>query len=462
MTKEFKPQPGPQTAFLASTADITVYGGAAGGGKSYGLLLDFARHIDHPQYRGVIFRRTYPQIAAGGGLWDESMKIYPHLGGRPSTKDFKWTFPSGAEIKLTHLQHDKNKLEHQGAQYVKIGWDELTHFEEAQFWYLMSRNRTTSGLPTSIRCTTNPDGKSWVKKFLAPWVDQKYRRENPIAAESGEIRYMLRKGDQIEWMTPEYYKEWHARNPDRKLKSVTFISSRLSDNKILMEQNPEYKENLMSMTTVDRKRLLDGDWEITDDDLLFARDWFKVVEPNEIPWQRLTSFCRYWDLAATEKEEDRKACFTAGALLARDFVTGDIYILDVIRKQYNPVKVRNLVHDTIQFDLSEVWHGQCNRSTYKVRMEQEPGATGKIVIDDFAREIIGVNFEGDRPTGDKLTRAKPLAQKADQGRVYIRKAGFTEDFLNEIETYPAGLKDQTDAVSGALPFIARTGGLAFA
>jgi len=461
MSEPIRPQPGPQTEFLSSPADIVVYGGAAGGGKSFGLLLDMARHVNNPQYRAVIFRRSYPQIAAGGGLWDESMKLYPLLGAKPQTKDFRWVFPSGAEIKLTHMQHEKSKLEHQGAQYARIGWDELTHFEESQFWYLMSRNRSTAGVRPQVRCTTNPDGKSWVKKFIAPWVDSSFRRMNPLAAESGEIRYMLRTGDHLEWMTPAYYAEWKERNPSRNLKSVTFISSRLSDNKILMELNPEYLENLESMALVDRERLLHGNWDISDDDLLLNKDWFKIVDESEIPFANLTQFCRYWDLAATEKETDRRACFTCGALLAKDKITGNIYILDVIRKQYNPVAVRNLVFDTIEYDLNH-WSGQCNSSTYKVRMEQEPGATGKIVIDDFAREIVGVNFDGDRPTGDKFTRATPLAQKAEQGRMFVRKAPFNKELMNEIETYPAGLKDQIDAVSGALPFIARTGGFAFA
>jgi phage terminase large subunit-like protein len=97
------------------------------------------------------------------------------------------------------------------------------------------------------------------------------------------------------------------------------------------------------------------------------------------------------------------------------------------------VKVRNLIMGTSHEDLNpENWRGMVTRGTYKIRMEQEPGATGKIVIDDYAAEFVGINFEGDRPTGAKETRAQPLAQKAEQGRVKIREAPFNEALLGEI------------------------------
>src|SRR5947209_1730770 len=87
------PQPGPQTAFLASPADIAIYGGAAGGGKSWALLLEPLRHVHVPDFGAVFFRRTGVQIRNEGGLWDESAKLYPHLGGRPREQALEWRFP---------------------------------------------------------------------------------------------------------------------------------------------------------------------------------------------------------------------------------------------------------------------------------------------------------------------------------------------------------------------------------
>ena len=102
------PQAGPQTAFLSSPADIVFYGGSAGGGKTYGLLLDPLRYVQYPKFGAVIFRRTYPEIKNEGGLWDESTNLYLPLGARPKETDLSWTFPSGCVISFAHLQHEKN------------------------------------------------------------------------------------------------------------------------------------------------------------------------------------------------------------------------------------------------------------------------------------------------------------------------------------------------------------------
>ena len=149
-------QEGPQFAFLSSSADITIYGGAAGGGKSYGLLLDPLRYVHVPGFGAVIFRRTSPEITNQGGLWDTSQEIYPKVNALPRRTDLSWLFAGGARVRFAHLQHDKDKLNWQGAQIPYLGFDELTHFTEEQFWYLLSRNRSTCGVPPCVRATCNP------------------------------------------------------------------------------------------------------------------------------------------------------------------------------------------------------------------------------------------------------------------------------------------------------------------
>lgn len=98
-----------QAKFLECEADIALYGGAAGSGKSYGMLLDFAKpdFLANPGYGAVIFRRTYPQIRNEGSLWDESSKLYPLVGGIPKESLLKWQFPTGSSIRFAHLQHEK-------------------------------------------------------------------------------------------------------------------------------------------------------------------------------------------------------------------------------------------------------------------------------------------------------------------------------------------------------------------
>ncbi|MHB8637485.1 MAG: terminase large subunit domain-containing protein [Fimbriimonadaceae bacterium] len=206
---EISPQPGPQEQFLSTKADIAVYGGSAGAGKTYALLLGFLRHVRQPGFGAVVFRRTAEQIRMEGGLWDEAQRLYPTLRATGREQQLDWTFPSGATITFDSLQHEKDKLNFQGAQICGLGLDELTHFTATQFFYLLSRNRSTCGVRPYVRATTNPDATSWVKQFLAPWLDRNFARP----AESGELRWFTRDAGQIAWVP--------ASTADAK--SVTFI-----------------------------------------------------------------------------------------------------------------------------------------------------------------------------------------------------------------------------------------------
>src|ERR1700733_733767 len=101
-----RPQPGAQERFLSSSADIAIYGGAAGGGKSFALLMEPLRHIGNPEFGGVIFRRTSPQITNEGGLWDEAGKLYPLVGGDARVGNLEYRFPTESSISFRHLQHE--------------------------------------------------------------------------------------------------------------------------------------------------------------------------------------------------------------------------------------------------------------------------------------------------------------------------------------------------------------------
>ena len=159
MTVSLRPQSGPQWDFLASRADIAIMGGAAGGGKTFGLLLGAARHISVPNYAGLLLRRETTQIRNPGGLWHESMDLYPRLGGVPrQSPALEWRWPAvPSSIQFNHLQRESTVLSYHGAQVGFIGWDELTTFEESQFWYLLSRNRTMAAHQPRVRATCNPD-----------------------------------------------------------------------------------------------------------------------------------------------------------------------------------------------------------------------------------------------------------------------------------------------------------------
>jgi hypothetical protein len=256
----FEPQQGAQTRFFTNKADILIYGGAAGGGKSFALLLEALRNISVKNFSAIIFRRTYPQIRAPGGLWDKAAEIYTQIGGKPTGESFYFDIGTyKTEIAFSHLQHEKDKYNFQGAEIPLICFDELTHFTESQFFYLLSRNRSTCGVRPYIRATTNPEPSSWVKKLIQYWIDEKTGL--PIKERAGKVRYFFRESEKYTWgNSPE---EVIKSNPAAKLeliKSLSFIPATLEDNKILNQKDPNYRANLQALDSYNRELLLNGNW----------------------------------------------------------------------------------------------------------------------------------------------------------------------------------------------------------
>ena len=144
----------------------------------------------------MIFRRVSTQINAEGGLWDTALQMYIPLGVTFKTQPYQITFPSGAKITFSHLQYEKDVYSYQGSQIPLICFDELTHFTETQFWYMLSRNRSLCGVKPYIRATCNPDVDSWVKVLISWWLDDE---GFPIRERSGVVRYFFRKDGEIIW-----------------------------------------------------------------------------------------------------------------------------------------------------------------------------------------------------------------------------------------------------------------------
>lgn len=269
-TVEIRPNPGPQETFLSSPADIAIYGGAAGGGKTYAILLEPLRHVRNPHFAAVILRRTSPEITKAGGLWDESSSLYPGLSAQPKVSNLSWHFPSGAKIEFGHFEHETDKLKWHGAQIPLIIFDELTTFTESQFWYLFSRNRSTCGVRPYIRATCNPDATSWLAILIQWWIDQD--TGYPIPERQGVLRWFVRMDRKFHWAdTPD---ELRKQFPGSEPKSLTFIAAKLEDNPALMEKDPGYRANLLALPKYDRERLLGGNWKQRPEGGEFDAEWF--------------------------------------------------------------------------------------------------------------------------------------------------------------------------------------------
>jgi hypothetical protein len=269
-----EPQPGYQQIALSSKADIVIGGAAAFVGKTFALLLDPLRHVYIPNFGGVIFRRTSVQIRNEGGLWDTSVKLYPVLRGEARESSLDWKFPSGAKLSFRHLEYEKNKYDWQGAQIPFLGFDELTHFTESMFFYLLSRNRSNCGVKPYVRATCNPDPESWVYKLIEWWIDKD--TGYPILERRGVLRYFIKYASDYIWgdtYDEVYEKAEHIIQPMIKqsglkardfIKSITFVSGSIYDNKKGLAYDPSYPGNLLSQDEDTRKQLLEGIWKISN------------------------------------------------------------------------------------------------------------------------------------------------------------------------------------------------------
>jgi hypothetical protein len=284
-----RPQEGYQMKALSSGADIVIGGSGAGVGKTYCLLLEFLRHINNPEWGGVIFRRTSPQINSEGGLWDTSEKLYPHAGGTPVKSNLRWDFEKGAKLKFSHLEYEKDKNNWQGSQIPFIGFDELTHFTESMFFYLLSRSRSTCGVKPYVRATCNPDPDSWVAKLIEWWIDQDSGL--PIPERDGKTRYFYRDGSNYVWgdtkeevlekarhlIMPMVEKSKGKINPDSFIKSLAFVSGSIYENEELLSINPEYLANLASQDEATKAQLLDGNWKVQVSDQEIY-DYYRFIQ----------------------------------------------------------------------------------------------------------------------------------------------------------------------------------------
>jgi predicted phage terminase large subunit-like protein len=440
-------QPGPQTEFLRTPADICIFGGGAGGGKTVGLILEPLRHVARvADFSAVLFRRTMPQITNPGGLWDESGKFYPRIGGIPLLGAREWRWPRGGKIKFSHLQYGSTVYDWQGAQITLICFDELTHFTAHQFFFMVSRNRSTCGVKPYIRATCNPDADSWVADFLSWWIDQETGL--PIPERAGCLRYYIRASEKLIWADgPEELLQYLPRpgdlppdvDPPRPI-SVTFIPANVFDNPALLRVNPEYLSWLLSLPLLERERLLGGNWKIRPNaGLYFKREWCAVVD--EVPAD--LEMVRYWDLAATEKTEFNDPDWTVGIKLGRD-KNGGYWLVDMVRGRANPGDVERLLVNTATQDGNRV----------RIGFGKDPGQAGKAQALHLVRALSGFSVTAAPDSGDKLTRFGPLSSQCRAGNVKIRRAPWNEDLFYALEGFPdLAHDDEVDACSGALEML---------
>lgn len=400
------PTPKQAAALLMNEKREMLYGGAAGGGKSVYQLAAALQYVDIPGYAAILFRKTYSDLNLPGALLHMSKEwLMPFV----QTGEVKWsekknmyTFPSGATLSFGYLESDNDCFRYQGAEFQYIGIDECTHISPPNYRYLHSRLRKVKGIeaPLRFRATANPGGQY------------------------GEY----------------YYNRFFVEGEE---KGRVFLSAGLNDNPHLDAE--EYITSLDELDPVTREQLLNGNWSIKEAGDMFTRMWFTDhVESSDVPAG--TQFVRFWDMASTDpkkrKSKDRRdPDYTVGFKIGMH--QGIYFIEDIVRVQKGPADVEKIIKDTAEED----------GYSCAIRMEQEPGSSGDITIDHYARNVlVGYDFDGVRSTGSKVERARPAAAAAKKGLVKVVKGcSNLTPFFDELDLFPYGAKDDTiDGFSGGL------------
>lgn len=276
------PQEGFQENVLTIDADLLIIGGKRGGGKSWTAMFYALSYIDIPQASLYAFRKFEDDITRS--IWKTSLQVFSGFG-TPSPSLMKWDFPSGAIMKMEHLQ-DPRKLKDRfrGAEMCYIDLEELPEHTVSDLdvvFTLLGSNRNTIGAKSRFVATCNPVGRSNALRFFLEWyIDPD---TNVVIPErSGKVRYFYRYGEksikEIAWgnTKDEVYNNINAKrkidelcsgtgkNPHDFISSLCFIEGQYADNKILDAADPAYMNRISSQGGDSTTKDIIGVWSDTD------------------------------------------------------------------------------------------------------------------------------------------------------------------------------------------------------
>ena len=399
-----------QLAFLLCPRTEVFFGGAAGPGKTEGLLMGALQLAERPRYSALLLRRTFRQLNQSNSIMNRARQWLANTDAIWRESDKRFTFPSGATITFGNLDSEDDVYQYDSSEFCYVGFDEATSFSERQYTYLFSRLRTTTDnpVPLRMRSASNPGnrGHDWVKS-----------------------RFMIGQPPEV----------LHREFPDR-----FFLPARIDDNPYIRRQ--EYLAALANLDPVRRRQLLEGDWEVMPSGNLSRRGWFELVED----WPReITGIVRAWDDAASKDSGD----WTVGVLMAMAR-SGVFYVINVTRIQGSPLEVERLKAVTAHTDA------QLTNQRTVILLQQEPGASGKSYVDAQMRgPLLGFAVKVEHLTGDKYTRALPMSSAAQAGNLKLLRGKWNKDFLEELEQAGPDEKlydhdDQWDSASSAFNYLA--------
>jgi len=466
-----------QEKYLNSDAQIMLVGGAAGSSKSYVGLMRHLRFVDDPNYRAYCIRKNSSAIMASGGLFWEAVKLYTQFDPKIKVKlkDQKIVFSSGAEISFSHYENDTAAKKYQGIQISNIFYDEVTHADnEDQLWWLWSRLRSDAKNIHSMWWSCNQDNGSWVLKYAMPFLYPEGHEfaGRPDPAMNGVIGYLLRINGELSWgETPEELIDKHG-NPDLpydhedQVKPISFqgLFGTIDDNPPLKKSNKLYKSNLEALPTLDKERLLHGNW--------FARasnsTYYNRSTVTELlaipPDSDFLKIVRAYDVAGTLPHDGNRETDYFASVKMGKLKSGNYVILDVCRTRITFGDWFSHICSNAEKDCPNV----------EIILPEDPNPASKASTVLLARSLIeqGYITKTRRSAGGKLDSFRPFAASAELGVVSIVKdcandlwnkiVNNNDFFHSELENFdgkrrsgPLGHDDMCDCCSLAYLFLAQ-------
>ena len=382
-----------QEQFINSEAFETLFGGAAGGGKSYGQLVDALLYaLEYPKSKQIIFRRTFPDLEKS--LIRVSLEFYPREAASYNSSKHIWTFKNGSIIDFGYIDSENDVYQYQSAEYDVIRFDELTHFTEYMYTYMISRCRGANPYPKHIKSSTNPGGvgHSWVKERF---ID--------IGAPNQIHEITLDNG---------------------KKSTVIFIPSLVQDNMFLLDNDPDYIDRLELLPEKEKQALLYGDWDIFDGQFFTEFDRkIHVIEPFVIPkdWRIYRARDYGLDMCATLwiAMDYHMNCYAY-----KELYESDLIVSEAARK------INEMTDEKIQIDYAppDLWNR--NRDT------------GKSTADIFAENgQYLTKADNNRVTGWLAVHEWLKIYKDEQGQPNSKLKIFS-NCVNLIRTLPALQHDE--------------------
>lgn len=421
-----------QEMFLNSDADVVIFGGGAGSGKSYLGAMDMLKYVHDKNFRGLVMRRLTPQIHGPGGIFETFVNLHRLVFGdklKVKKRDGILEYPSGATITFRHCQYEEDKYSIQGWQISAALVDESQQLSGSVIQYAMSRLRSEANMKPVMRMTCNPLRNSYVHQMVEWYLDEE---GFPIEERCGVKRWFVLQDNTTFWYDSleDAKKAWPAASP----LSFAFINANVFDNPVLMERQPEYVGWLEGLPRIERARLLDGNWLVSEQAAgYWKKEFCEIVDFTD---SQSTMRVRAWDLAATlPSEVNTNPDWTAGTLMSKS-KDKSYFVEDVQRFRDRFAGVEQRIIEQAHIDGHKVL----------ICIPNDPGSGAQSYARSFQAKLaeLGFTVRLVRPKADKVTRFGPFAAMSEAGFVKIVRGSWNEDYFAELENFTGAKKDKDD------------------